>query len=119
MLSLRMYAKEAEAPEGRGTVGWEGVKGQEGICPSSQPGGERGVEMGYGGEGGRVPQKLSSSVWGPVCWGGHSASCGLWEAYLLVQDVAIRSHMIHKESEGVRRVSEHPHTHRAAPQLPA
>lgn len=36
------YAKEAEAPERRGTVRWEGIKGQEGRCLSSQRGGEMG-----------------------------------------------------------------------------
>lgn len=60
------YAKEAEGL-------WEGIKGQEGRCPSSQPGGERGVEMGYGDEGGGGPQKLRQQQ---QCLGTHALGWG-------------------------------------------
>lgn len=104
------------SPSRRGTL--EGIKGQEGRYPSSQPGGERGVEIGYGRKGGGGPQKLRQQQHlGTHALGWGSSSCSLWEVCLLVQDVATRCHMIHKESAGVRRDSGHPATHRAAPQI--
>lgn len=98
---------------------WEGIKGQEGRYPSSQPGGERGVEIGYGRKGGGGPQKQTAATSGDPRTGvgrGQLQSVGSLSSGA---ECSHSCYMVHKESAGVRGDSGHPTTHRAAPQLQA